>query len=128
MLTTLRQNLRYACGAGMTKQGPTSRPVLRTSMGRTMGCLRVFGWCLLGSLLGAIGLAALGWGIGTIDVLYGHRPPGEMQTMPEFGRAMMESLASPPGLIVALCGGVSSSFARGRELGHRETYPVRSGR
>jgi hypothetical protein len=64
-----------------------------------MGCLRIFGWCLLGSLLGAIGLAALGWGIGTIDVLYGHRPPGEMQTMPEFGRAMMAMGGALLGLV-----------------------------
>ncbi len=39
-----------------------------------------------------------------------------------------ESLASPPGFIVASCGGESSSFCRGRDLARHETYPVRSGR
>ncbi len=70
--------------------------------------LRTLGWCLLGSVLGAIVLAALGWGIGTIDVLYGRRPGGEFQTMPEFGRAMMTvfggllgSVAGP--VIVLIC-------------------------
>ena len=40
----------------------------------------------------------------------------------------IETLASPPGIIVALRGGGPSSFARGRDLGRRETCPARSGR
>ncbi len=72
------------------------------------GCLRILRACLLGSFLGAIGLAALGWGIGTIDVLYGRRPAGEFRTMPEFGRGMMTIygglLGSVAGPVITLIG------------------------
>jgi hypothetical protein len=39
-----------------------------------------------------------------------------------------ETLAPPPGLRVSWCGGGPSSFARGRDLGPRETCPTRSDR
>ena len=39
-----------------------------------------------------------------------------------------ETLAPPPGIIVAWRGGVSSSSPRGRSFGRRETCPARSGR
>jgi hypothetical protein len=78
------------------------------------GCLGVFGWCLLGSLLGAIGLASLGWGVGTIDVLYGHRPAGEFQSMPEFGRGMMTIYG---GLLGSVAGAVITFFCVARRGG-----------
>jgi hypothetical protein len=40
----------------------------------------------------------------------------------------VETLAPPPGLSVSWCGGGPSWFARGRDLGPRETYPARSDR
>jgi putative transposase len=40
----------------------------------------------------------------------------------------IETLAPPPGIIVAWRGAVSSSFPCGRDFGHRETCPARSGR
>ena len=43
-------------------------------------------------------------------------------------RVSFESLASSPGVNVASCGGGSSSFVPGRDLGHRGTCPAPSGR
>jgi hypothetical protein len=40
----------------------------------------------------------------------------------------IETLAPPPGLSASLCDGGSSSFARAKGLGPRETCPARSGR
>jgi hypothetical protein len=65
------------------------------------GFLRALAWCLLGSFLGSLAGAALGWGVGTIDVLYGRRPSGEFQSMPEFGRAMLAIMGA---IVGALCG------------------------
>jgi hypothetical protein len=45
-----------------------------------------------------------------------------------FVTGIAETLAPSPGIIVAWRGGVSSSFAGGKDLGRRETCPARSGR
>jgi hypothetical protein len=58
--------------------------------------------------------------------------PRSSQVFSEEGKErspeLLETLAPPPGIIVAWRGGVSSSFPRGRYFGRRETCPARSGR